>query len=158
MAKKPRSGTAKKKPAPAAVPQVRVRMFRQGLGDCFLVTFDVGREEKHMLIDCGTLGTKRTSVKIADVAQEILDTIGAGRLDVVVATHEHKDHLSGFNNQEIRKLAGKVDHVYLAWTENPEDTDAQKFVKYKDDLGAAGCKWMARFLYLANELVMSHSF
>ena len=112
-------------------------MFRHGLGDCFLVTFDVGRDEKHMLIDCGTLGSKRTQVNIVDVAKEIQSTIANGKLDVVVATHEHKDHLSGFQNKEMKKLEGKVGNVWLAWTENPEDEDAKNFVEYKDDLGRA---------------------
>jgi glyoxylase-like metal-dependent hydrolase (beta-lactamase superfamily II) len=127
-----------KRPEPSgaeAVPAVRVRMFRQGLGDCFLVTFDVGGDERHMLIDCGTLGKKNTSVTFPDIAQHIEQTIGRnGRLHVVVATHEHQDHLSGFRNDAIRKLAGRVDHVWLAWTENPQDEDAKKLAKYKKDL------------------------
>ena len=44
-------------------------MYRQGLGDCFLVTFDVGGDEKHMLIDCGTLGATTTGVRIAKVVR-----------------------------------------------------------------------------------------
>lgn len=118
------------------LPAVRVRMFRQGLGDCFLVTFDVGGDERHMLIDCGTLGNKNTTVKINDIADHIKDLLGdSGRLHIVVATHEHQDHLSGFNNKSLKSLAGKVDHVWLAWTENPDDEDAKAIKKYKDDLG-----------------------
>lgn len=118
----------------APVPKVRVRMFRHGLGDCFLLTFDVGGAERHMLIDCGTLGNKNNDVKIADIAKHVKDTIGAGNLDVVIATHEHQDHLSGFNGP-MKELKDKVDHVWLAWTENPADPDAQDFVKFKNDLG-----------------------
>ncbi len=121
-----------------SVPAVRVRMFRHGLGDCFLITFDVGGDERHMLIDCGTLGNKNTDVKIDDIAQHLLETIGNhGRLHVVVATHEHQDHLSGFNNRMLQQLKGRVDHVWLAWTEDPQDMDAQKLAKHKHDLGAA---------------------
>src|SRR5690606_36660093 len=116
--KKP-AAEKKKTNAKSAVPKVRVRMFRHGLGDCFLVTFDVDRDEKHMLIDCGTLGSKRTEVKIADVAKEIFTTIDGGKLDVVLATHEHKDHLAGFRSKELQKLEGQVAHVWLAWTEDP---------------------------------------
>jgi hypothetical protein len=111
-------------------------MFRQGLGDCFLITFDVGGDERHMLIDCGTLGNKAGSVKLADVADHIEEVIGKGNLDVVVATHEHQDHLSGFHGP-LRRLEGRVDHVWLAWTEDPRDPAAQTFVKNKRDLGAA---------------------
>src|SRR5262249_100786 len=118
------------------LPKVRVRMFRQGLGDCFLLTFDVGGNERHMLIDCGTLGNSSTKVQIKDIAAHVLETIKSGRVNLVVATHEHKDHLSGFN-QEMKQLAGKVDHVWLAWTENPDDKDAQSLAKNKKDLGEA---------------------
>jgi hypothetical protein len=61
-----------KKAAKKTVPQaaasstglssVRVRMFRQGLGDSFLITFDVGGDERHILIDCGTLGATTSGV------------------------------------------------------------------------------------------------
>src|SRR5258708_10594113 len=81
---------------------VRVRMYRQGLGDCFLITFPrEGKEPFHMLIDCGALG--RNKQFMTRIVEHIRDTIREGksegkpRLDLVVATHEHKDHLSGFN-------------------------------------------------------------
>ncbi len=130
---------SKKKPAAESRrPVVRVRMFRQGLGDCFLVTFDVDGRQRHMLIDCGTLGNKSTQVRIDNVAEHILEAIEPeGRLDIVVATHEHQDHLSGFRNKTLQQLKGKVDHVWLAWTENPQDPDAQKLAKNKHDLGVA---------------------
>src|SRR4051812_28621680 len=126
--------------APATVtgfPKVRVRMYRHGLGDCFLLTFDGDGEKRHMLIDCGTLGNKATEVTMADVAQDVMATIGKGNnLSVVIATHEHQDHLSGFNGP-MQALKGRVDHVWLAWTENPQDKDAQLFAKNKRDLGEA---------------------
>jgi hypothetical protein len=31
-------------------------MYRRGLGDCFLLTFNPGGDEKHILIDCGRAG------------------------------------------------------------------------------------------------------
>jgi hypothetical protein len=97
------SSTTASASAATPIPKVRVRMFRQGLGDCFLLTFDVDGNKRHMLIDCGTL----------------------------------QDHLSGFHDKGIQKLKGKVDHVWLAWTENPADPDAQALAKTKQDLGEA---------------------
>ena len=139
--KKKAAGGAVADESETAVPKVRVRMFRQGLGDSFLITLDAGGDERHILIDCGTLGSSADDagkVKVADIAKHLLDTIGEnGRLHVVVATHEHQDHLSGFNNKEMKKLQGRVDHVWLAWTENPIDPDAQKFVIFTQDLGQA---------------------
>jgi hypothetical protein len=140
MAKKKAPSQKKpKKPASGAAPKVRVRMYRQGLGDCFLVTFDVGGDEKHMLIDCGTLGATTTGVKIAKVVDNIKTATGGGNghLDLLVATHEHLDHVSGFRSQEDTFKKMTIDRVWLAWTEDPNDPLAKKIVKYKNDLGAA---------------------
>src|SRR5687768_12553836 len=67
--------TKKKKPSSkstaARSPKIRVRMYRQGLGDCFLLTFFTGREPVHMLIDCGTLGSTTTGVKMQEVVKSI---------------------------------------------------------------------------------------
>ncbi len=127
---------SRKKRRKSDLPSVRVRMFRQGLGDCFLVTFDVEGDPRHMLIDCGTLGNGNSDVKTADVAEHIDEILGKKKLDIVVATHEHQDHLSGFR-KDLRGLEGRVENVWLAWTENPKDKDAQAIAKNKKDLGSA---------------------
>jgi hypothetical protein len=118
------------------LPAVRVRMYRQGLGDCFLVTLDAGGDETHLLIDCGTLGAVTTGVTMANVVKDIRHTTG-DHLHVVVATHEHKDHVSAFGSQRAAFEAMDVDQVWLAWTENPNDRRAQKVAEQKRDLAAA---------------------
>src|SRR5664279_2914030 len=125
-------------PAPSTLPKLRVRMYRQGLGDCFLLTFNPGGEEKHILIDCGTLGSKYTDVKLPDVIAEI-DKTTNGHLHLVVATHQHQDHLSGFSKLSSVFGAPKkqVDNVWLAWTEDPKDPDAKKLTKARNDMGIA---------------------
>ncbi len=125
-----------KQPAAGAGPRVRVRMYRQGLGDCFLVTFDVGGNEKHMLIDCGTLGATTTGNKLEKVVADIRTTTN-NHLDLLVATHEHLDHVSGFRSQDDVFKKMTIDRVWMAWTEDPIDPLARKIVKYKNDLGAA---------------------
>jgi hypothetical protein len=134
------SGSATFTSKPGALPSVRVRMYRQGLGDCFLITFNVGTPQaSNMLIDCGTLGNRATSVTFADIwkdIQSVLAETKKTKLDLLVATHEHADHLVGFNGA-LKDLAGKVDHVWVAWTENPKDPDAQKIATKKGDLGPA---------------------
>jgi len=148
MAKKPPArpvntrGAAPHKRAPArrrkaaAVPKVRVRMYRQGLGDCFLITFDVGGSEKHMLIDCGTLGATTTGVKLAKVVEDI-QTTTKKHLDLLIATHEHWDHVAAFDHLQAEFKAMTIDNVWMAWTEDPTDTLAQTIRKTKEDLGAA---------------------
>jgi hypothetical protein len=143
-----RIATARKKKAVPALPEasptprlpkVRVRMYRQGLGDCFLLTFNPGGDEKHVLIDCGTLGSKYTDVKLPDVIAEI-DKTTNGHLHLVVGTHQHQDHLSGMSKLSDQFSAAKnkkVDHVWLAWTEDPKDPAAKKLSKVRDDMGLA---------------------
>jgi hypothetical protein len=133
-ATKPKTKKAKKKatqptpsaPSPNAVGdnyRVRVRMYRrQGLGDCFLLTFP--RKNRHpfnLLIDCGALQQKKGEmIKLAEHVEASVkpDPQTKARLDLVVATHEHKDHLSGFN--QARDVFNRMDvgGVWLGWTEN----------------------------------------
>ncbi len=117
--KRPRASAAKATAANA--PAVRVRMYRQGLGDCFLITFDCGgKNEQHMLIDFGTLGTIATQVKMSDVIDSIKKTTG-GRLAVLAATHAHQDHVSGFLSQQAVLQTFTIGNVWMPWTENPGD-------------------------------------
>lgn len=128
MAKKPKAGSA------AKPPPVRVRMYRQGLGDCFLLTFGAGAGRRHMLIDCGTLGKKATTVTLEDVADDILQESG-GELDLVVATHEHHDHVSGFREKLFQGITAR--RAWLAWTEDPKDPDAKRLAIFQQDIGQA---------------------
>jgi len=52
-------------------------MFSHWLGDCFLLTFYVGGDERHKLLNrLRHAWQKTTSVKIHDVAEHVLATIG----------------------------------------------------------------------------------
>ena len=121
-----RSGAAAKgraKPkARAAKGAVRVRMYRQGLGDCFLLTFRAADGRPFfMLIDCGViLGTKEPDKVMTAVAEDIRQRTG-GHIHVAVATHEHWDHLSGFVQAQSVFEQITIDTVWLAWTEDPKD-------------------------------------
>ena len=102
---------------------VTVRMYRQGLGDCFLLAFPPSRgsRPRFMLIDCGVLlGTPGGDGRVREVAGHILKSTG-GRVDVLVATHEHWDHLSGFEQARDLFEKLKIGEVWVAWTEDPED-------------------------------------
>jgi hypothetical protein len=104
-------------------------MYRQGLGDCFLLTFRTGEKPAHVLIDCGVLkGTADAETRMRNVAQSVHETTG-GHVDVLVATHEHWDHLSGFLQAEDVFDTLTVGEVWLAWTEDPADELAQELGK-----------------------------
>lgn len=117
--------------------RVRVRMYRHGLGDCFLVTFPrKGQEPFQMLIDCGVL--RGDAQSMTRVVEHIRDTIRDGRpdpkarLDVVVGTHEHKDHLSGFNQaRPVFENSFDFGAVWLGWTENLTMPEIKKIKEAK---------------------------
>lgn len=105
---------------------VRVRMYRQGLGDCFLLTFPKpGGGDFFVLIDCGViLGTPNADQLMKEVVADIAQT--TKRLDVLVATHEHWDHVSAFHPDKELFKDFEIGQVWLAWTEDPSDTTANQ--------------------------------
>ena len=107
-------------------PTVAVRMYRQGLGDCFLLTFPRDGRPLYMLIDCGVLlGTEDQTGWMERVAEDIRRTTD-GHIDILVATHEHWDHLSGFlQATDVFNRIG-VGELWLAWTEDPDHELAMK--------------------------------
>ena len=101
-----------------------IRMYHVGFGDCFLLTFHYKTKDQHLLIDFGT--TRLTKKYMLKVAEDIsLQT--EGKLDAVLATHRHKDHLSGFatSKDPSEKSSGSViaglrpELVSMTWTEDP---------------------------------------
>jgi len=74
---------------------VKVRMYRQGFGDCFLLCFaDKDGQPVYMLIDCGLIAGEPQDV-MTRVVKDIRDATG-DRLHYLLVTHEHYDHVSGF--------------------------------------------------------------
>jgi hypothetical protein len=110
-----------------------IRTYQVGFGDCFLLSFDYGDDgQKHVLMDFGSTSLPHDAPedRMVEVARDIRKRTG-GKLTAVVATHRHKDHISGFATADgkgsgdiIRAL--KPDLVLQPWTENPDlEPDAQ---------------------------------
>ncbi|ABC83659.1 MBL fold metallo-hydrolase [Anaeromyxobacter dehalogenans] len=118
-------------------PRVRVRMYRPGLGDCFLLTFQPDTaDEAHVLVDIGTVG-RGAGVPMEEIARDVAAVTG-GRLAAVVATHEHADHLSGF--PLLADAGVTAGEAWVAWTEDPADPLARQLQKYRGDLFAAAAQ------------------
>ena len=114
--KKVTNGNGVPKPA-----KLRVRTYRHGLGDCHLLRFiKPDGSPFHILIDCGVVNrTPNPGPIMTRVAKDIVDQTG-GVLDVLVATHQHTDHLSGFKQAEGEFTNNiKMKRLWLAWTEDP---------------------------------------
>jgi hypothetical protein len=129
---------------------VVVRMYRQGLGDSFLLAFpakDDG-QARYVLIDCGVL---KGQAQGGDRLRKIMGDIKAvtnNHLHLVIATHEHVDHLSGFCDK--RGIFGtkdciKIDEMWMAWTEDPSD-EAVAVVKARKQAAMAGLTTLAQHL------------
>ena len=120
---------AVKKPAPKRTTgsgpgSVSIRMYNVGFGDCFLLTFNYPQEKRRILIDFGSTSAPAGQPK--DYMQRIAADIKAqcgSKLDIVVVTHRHRDHISGFatdGNGTGKTIAAlKPDFVVQPWTEDP---------------------------------------
>jgi hypothetical protein len=94
-------------------------MYRVGFGDCFLLSFPVASMLEHVLIDCGVhpqgnIGTLK----------QVVDNIAAetgGKLALIIATHAHQDHVSGFAAHAQVFQTFDIRQVWLPWIENPAD-------------------------------------
>jgi beta-lactamase superfamily II metal-dependent hydrolase len=104
---------------------IRIRMYRVGFGDCFLVSLPVGDGHVHVLVDCGVhakgdIGTIRDAV--TDALAE-----AQNKFAIVIATHAHQDHISGFAKCDAQfRAMESVGEVWLPWTENPKDQTATR--------------------------------
>ncbi len=106
---------------------VTIRTYHVGFGDCFLVSFSYGpKSERHILVDFGSTGFPKGVPKsrMMDIADDIKQRTN-GKLYAVVATHRHRDHISGFataNGKGTGDVIGRLEPelVVQPWTEDPE--------------------------------------
>jgi glyoxylase-like metal-dependent hydrolase (beta-lactamase superfamily II) len=117
--RRPSASSTAAKSSAAGDYRAKIRMYRQGLGDCFLISVPrKGDRPYHVMIDCGViLGTADPSTIMTKVVENIVATTG-GEIDLLIATHEHWDHLSGFIQAKDSFDKLKVREVWLGWTED----------------------------------------
>jgi beta-lactamase superfamily II metal-dependent hydrolase len=102
--------------------KIHVRMYNVGFGDCFLLTLP----GKHtILVDAGFHSQGKGSFSGNELAAQIIADVeaisGRPRIDVVVATHRHQDHIFAFNSDAWAGV--EVGEVWMPWVEdraNPE--------------------------------------
>jgi beta-lactamase superfamily II metal-dependent hydrolase len=106
---------------------IEIRMYNVGFGDAFRVTVRDGSDVWRMLVDCGKHTASADGRPIADTVRTLIadlaeDCGGTPQLDVLVATHRHQDHISGFACEEWQHVG--VESVWLPFVEDLEDPDA----------------------------------
>jgi len=104
-----------------------IRTYQVGFGDCFLLSFKYASGDRHVLIDFGSTGLpKNGSVGLMRKVAKAIENDCGKKLHAVVATHRHKDHISGFATSKKKNGTGdliaslKPDIVIQPWTENPK--------------------------------------
>lgn len=121
----------------AAGGAVRIRHYCQGIGDCHLLRFPIPNlPDFTILIDCGVhLSVSGGNETVKRIVQDIRKE--TKRIDVVVVTHEHWDHVSGFLTAADEFAQLEIGAVWLPWTENRDDPQARQLDKYREQSLAA---------------------
>jgi hypothetical protein len=159
---------------PGEPDRVVVRMYRGVLGDCFLVTVWQGGTPKVAMIDCGVLQNvqpgpdmvaRLPSAVVASVGEDALARVEGtkdavrsieadivayladkgGKLDLLVITHDHYDHVAGFTLADEENVFMQpslaIEQLWLSWVENPTDSQARalaaRFSKSKEAVALA---------------------
>ena len=83
-----------------------VRAYKVGCGDCIFIRIPDSNRLFHILIDCGNFfGNSSAELeKAMENVEELLNDESVpedrrGHLDLLVATHQHWDHIKGFESE-----------------------------------------------------------
>jgi glyoxylase-like metal-dependent hydrolase (beta-lactamase superfamily II) len=109
--------------------RLTLRCYGVGFGDCFLLTFHYPAPtgDRHVLIDFGsTQSPPNGKKKLMKLIADDIATVVGKPLHVLVATHRHADHISGFATNASKTGTGDViaglqpQLVIQPWTERPD--------------------------------------
>lgn len=118
----------------ATITKATVRMYRMGTGDCFIVKFFAGEDEKYtMMIDCGVWSGSKEHL---EPFIEDLKTYVDNHVNLLIVTHEHKDHVHVFDackdlfiDKDTPANSLKVDKIWMGWTEKESDEKVKDWQK-----------------------------
>jgi beta-lactamase superfamily II metal-dependent hydrolase len=111
-------------------------MYHVGFGDSFLLSLPRAKGgHDHLLIDFGVHPQGDAGV-LEQVLADIETETGKS-LAVIIATHEHQDHIAGFARFPKRFAGIEVGEVWMPWLSDPDDSRAAALRRKKKKLAEA---------------------
>lgn len=112
--RQPRRPRRRRGAGPASI---RARLYNVGFGDCILLFIPYPEGDRTILVDCGA-HMSGGAHPLPEVAADLVAAVtrdGRPRIDIVIMSHRHYDHISGFD-QRIWDTV-EVGEVWMPWTE-----------------------------------------
>ncbi|MDB5198718.1 MAG: hypothetical protein JWO92_681 [Chitinophagaceae bacterium] len=118
------------------ITHVDIRMYRMGTGDCFALIFYAGDTSMYkMMIDCGVWQGKQDHLE--KYVLDLKEYLGS-EIDVLVVTHQHKDHVYVFEAcSELFTKNFKAREIWMGWPENDKSTKVKQWKKQYGEKKAA---------------------
>lgn len=119
--------------AKKAADSLRIRMYRVGFGDFFLLTVPTETGPEHILVDCGVFpgNTGNGDIDTIKTAVQHMAAETDSKLALIIVTHRHADHIIGFSRcaDEFSKF-----DVSEIWMPIWETEFEPKVVRFQADL------------------------
>ena len=108
------------------ITHIEIRMYGTGTGDCFILKyFNKQKNIFSMMIDGGTWKGKKPHLnKYVNHLKKYIDN----KIDLLIISHEHKDHLYLFNAcEQLFTNNFTVGEIWMAWSEDDDDELAKEW-------------------------------